>query len=99
MLLRTMRGRRSRGRVALGAVRMLGGFEIRRRGWRVVVFTVLVGVVGAVVLSSVAGARRSESALRRFSAYSRAAELELTVGGPTRAQLRAFRGVEGVHSF
>jgi ABC-type antimicrobial peptide transport system permease subunit len=83
----------------VSAVRMLAGFEIRRRWRRVVVLTLLVGVVGAVVLSSVAGARRSESALARFNASSRAANLELTVGDATAAQLRAFGGVEGVESF
>ena len=72
---------------------MLAGFEIRRRWRRVVVLTLLVGVVGAVVLSTVAGARRSESALAGFNASSRAANLELFVGDPTPAQLRAFRGV------
>jgi ABC-type antimicrobial peptide transport system permease subunit len=83
----------------VGAVRMLAGFEIRRRWRRVVVLTLLVGAVGAVVLSSVAGARRSESALARFNASSRAANLELTIGDATAAQLRAFGDVEGVESF
>ena len=83
----------------MGAVRMLAGFEIRRRWRRVVVLTLLVGVVGAVVLSTVAGARRSESALARFNASSRSANLELTVGDPTASQLRAFAGVKGVDSF
>ena len=36
---------------------MLGGLEVRRRWRRVVLLAVLVGVVGAIVLSSVAGAR------------------------------------------
>ena len=85
--------------MTLGAVRMLAGFEIRRRWRRVVVLTLLVGVLGAVVLSTVAGARRSESALTRFQASSRAGDLELTVGDVTAAQLRAFEGVEGVESF
>ena len=83
----------------VGAVRMLAGFEIRRRWRRVVVLTLLVGVVGAVVLSTVAGARRSESALARFNASSRAANLELTVGDATPSQLREFRAVAGVESF
>src|SRR5258706_6958975 len=88
-----------RREVYVGAVRMLAGLEIRRRWRRVVVLTLLVGVVGAVVLSSAAGARRSDSALARFNASSRSANLELTVGHPTAAQLRAFGGVEGVDSF
>jgi ABC-type antimicrobial peptide transport system permease subunit len=88
-----------RREVDVGAVRMLAWLEIRRRWRRVVVLTLLVGVVGAVVLSSAAGARRSDSALARFNASSRSASLELTVGHPTAAQLRAFGAVEGVESF
>src|SRR5258706_4586838 len=88
-----------RREVYVGAVRMVAGLEIRR-GWkRVVVLTFLVGVVGAVVLSSAAGARRSDSALARFNASSRSANLELTVGHPTAAQLSAFGDVEGVEAF
>ncbi len=90
------RGSLSRPMVAVGAVRMLAGFEMRRRGRRVVLLTLLVGVVGAVVLSAVAGARRSESALARFNASSRAAQLELTVGDATPSQLQAFGRVKGV---
>jgi ABC-type antimicrobial peptide transport system permease subunit len=83
----------------VSAVRMLAGFEMRRRWRRVVVLTLLVGVVGTVVLASVAGARRTESALARFNASSRASNLELTVGDATDAQLQAFGGVEGVEAF
>ncbi len=89
----------SRGWASVGAVRMLVGFETRRRWRRVAVIAVLVGVVGAVVLSSAAGARRSASALARFNAKSRSGELELTVGDPTVAQLRAFSAVAGVEAF
>jgi ABC-type antimicrobial peptide transport system permease subunit len=78
---------------------MLGGFEVRRRWRRVVLLAVLVGVVGAIVLSSVAGARRTSSALSRFNASSRASELELFVGDATPAQLREFRQVKNVVSF
>ena len=78
---------------------MLTAVEIRRRWRRVVVLTVFVGIVGALVLSAMAGARRSESALARFNASSRTANLELTVGDPTPLQLREFGGVAGVESF
>jgi ABC-type lipoprotein release transport system permease subunit len=83
----------------MGAVRMLAGFELRCRWRRVVVLSLLVGVVGAVALSTVAGARRSSSALARFNTSSRAGNLELTVGSPTAAQMQAFRAVKGVASF
>jgi hypothetical protein len=85
--------------VALGAVRMLAGFEIRRRWPRVLALTLLVGAIGAVVLSTMAGARRSESALARFNASSRAGSLEVTVGDASPAQLRAFGAVPGVAAF
>src|SRR4051812_35424733 len=78
---------------------MLAGLEIRRRRWRVVVVTVLVGAVGALVLSTMAGARRTESALARFNASSRAADLELQVGDPSPSQLRALGRVPGVAAF
>src|SRR5205823_13475234 len=80
-------------------VRLLAGFELRRRWRRRVVLALLVGVVGAVVLSAVAGARRTGSALRRFNASSRAGDLELLVGDATPSQLQAFAGVDGVDSF
>jgi hypothetical protein len=78
---------------------MLAGCEIRRRWRSVAVLALLVGVVGAVVLSTVAGARRSDSALARFNALSRTGNVEMFVGYPTAAQLRAFRAAKGVDSF
>jgi putative ABC transport system permease protein len=80
----------------MGAVRMLAGFEIRRRWRRVVLLTLLVGVIGAVVLATVAGARRTSTALNRFTASSRTASLELQVGDATPAELRAFEHAPGV---
>ena len=41
--------------------------------------TLLVGVVGAVVLSTAAGARRSDTALARFNVSSRSADVQLQV--------------------
>src|SRR5437868_12768126 len=78
---------------------MLAGFTIRRRLARVVAIALMVGAVGAVVLSTVAGARRTESALARFNASSRAGDLELFVGDASPSQLKAFGAVEGVDSF
>src|SRR5437868_9297639 len=83
----------------MGAIRMLAALEIRRRGARLFVLIALVGVVGTVVLASVAGARRSSSALARFNRSSRAADLELTLGDPTPSQMRAFQAVKGVDSY
>jgi len=83
----------------VAGVTMVARCELRRRWRSMVVLTLLVGVVGAVVLSAAAGARRTESALARFNASSRAADLELFAGDPTASQLRAFRRVPGVEAF
>lgn len=75
---------------------MLAMLELARRWRRIVVLTLLVGLVGAVVLATAAGARRSDSALDRFNRTSRTADLELTVGDATPAQLRALAKVPEV---
>jgi ABC-type lipoprotein release transport system permease subunit len=56
----------------------------------------LVGIVGAVVLATVAGARRSDSALRRFNDWSRTGNLEINPGSVTSAQLAEFRKTPGL---
>ncbi len=83
----------------MGAVGMVAGSQIRRRWHRIMVVTVLVGVVGAVVFATAAGARRSASALDRFIASSRASDLTLTgiARKPLReAQIDELRQVPGV---
>jgi FtsX-like permease family len=80
----------------MGAVRMLARAELRRRWRGVVVLTVLVGFSGAVVLSLVAGARRTDTALQRFDHTSRAATVELDAGATTAAQLAAFARTSGI---
>ena len=63
--------------------------------------TLLVGVVGAVVLSTAAGARRSDTALARFNAWSRSSDVQFQVAGltpPPPAQVRALSRVPGVVS-
>jgi hypothetical protein len=55
----------------MAAVRARVRAELRRR-WRAsVLLAVLVGLAGGVVLAAVAGARRTDSAMDRFLAYSR----------------------------
>jgi len=83
----------------VGAVWMLAGREIRRRWRSVAALTVLVGVVGAVVLATVAGARRSDSALARFNRSSRSSNVQFMVGSltsPTPAQVQLFGRTPGV---
>jgi putative ABC transport system permease protein len=84
----------------VSTVRFLAAHEIRRRWRSAVALALLVGVVGAVVLATAAGARRSHSALPRFVAFSRAADVSFLPGPlgftPTPSQLRAVRHVPGV---
>ena len=78
-----------------GAFALVAGWDLRRRGRRVVFLVVLVGVVGACVLATVAGARRSSTALTRFKASSRSADLELAAA-PTARQVARLRRLPGV---
>jgi hypothetical protein len=55
------------------------------------VLTLVVGIVGAIVLAALAGARRTDSALRRFNEVSLPADLQLQVREPTAAKLEEFR--------
>ena len=75
----------------VGTVRMLARCEIRRRWRSTVAITLLLGAVGAVVLATAAGARRSDTALERFNAFSRSSSFEISVGTPSAQQLLAFR--------
>jgi hypothetical protein len=83
----------------MAAVFLLAKRELRRR-WRGTVFlTVLVGLIGAVVLASAAGAHRSETSLSRFIAYSRSSDAEIDVQDASPAELAAFRRVPQVADF
>jgi ABC-type lipoprotein release transport system permease subunit len=78
---------------------MLARLELRRRWRGAVVLTLLVGVVGGVVLATLAGARRTDSSLRRFSDSSRAADVTLLPQfgyAPTALQMAALRRVLNV---
>src|SRR5437870_2277634 len=77
--------------VAVTAIVFLARSTIRRQWRGIAVITVLAGLAGAVVLGATAGARRTATSLDRFNRYSRSADVEVTVGDATRAQLRAFR--------
>lgn len=85
----------------MGAVGQLAWCGLRRRWRGVVVVALLVGVVGAVVLAMVAGARRSESALARFDATSRSSDVALSPAfgySVTPAQLAAVRHLKNVEA-
>ena len=80
----------------MGAIAMLARGELRRQWKSVVALTLLVGFVGAVVLASVAGARRTATSLRRFEEYSREADVTVFGGDVTPAQLDALRATRNV---
>ena len=69
---------------------MVAGHDLRRRWVATVAIALLIGVVGAVVMAAAAGARRSGTAVERFNTFSRSSDLEVDLGIPTDAQVRAF---------
>ncbi len=81
---------------------MLGAFELRRRARGTVGIALVVGLVGAVVFAAAAGARRSETALARFSSASRSGDLALQPAfgySVTSADLRALGRIPQVAAF
>ncbi|MDQ3640176.1 MAG: ABC transporter permease [Actinomycetota bacterium] len=71
--------------------------ELRRRWRATVALTLLVGLAGAVVLTVVAGARRSSSAYDRFREASRSANVTLITSDPSRLdQVERLPQVEAV---
>src|SRR5262245_1173971 len=80
---------------------MLARQQIRRRWISTVGLTLLIGIIGAIVLAAVAGARRTSTAFTRFTTTSHAATLEVLPPFayiPTAAQLNAVRRVCDVES-
>ncbi len=78
---------------------MIARADIRRRLSAVLVMALIVGLVGAVSMATVAGARRTSASLRAFEQQSRAADVELNAFGlPTRAQLSRLAAVSGVEA-
>lgn len=74
--------------------------ELRRRWRATVARALLVGLVGAVVLTVVAGARRSDSAFDRFRAASRSAHVTLLTTDASRLdQVERLPQVEAMSHF
>jgi hypothetical protein len=67
----------------MAVLRMLTASELRRRWRSVLALTLLVGFSGAIALALMAGARRTDTALERFEAWSRSAQLEVDAGHVT----------------
>jgi hypothetical protein len=80
----------------MGPVGFVARHDLRRRWWRLVALTLLVGVAGAGVLGAVAGARRTSTSLERFQRSNRSADVEFAVGGATPEQINRLRHVSGV---
>ena len=66
----------------VAAVWMAARAQLRRRWGATVALALLVGLAGGVVLAAIAGASRTESAMKRFVAYSRPEEVFVSVNGP-----------------
>jgi ABC-type lipoprotein release transport system permease subunit len=66
----------------MGVVTTLVAYELRRRWRSAAVMVVFVAVVGAIVITALAGARRTESAFDRFAAATDAADVEIEVSQP-----------------
>ena len=95
--MRGIHGSSSNGGV--GLVGMVAASALRARWKSVLLLTLVVAAVGAVTFASIAGARRTASALRRMNESSAAANVELVmVGTPTTAQRRALERVRGVET-
>jgi|tagenome__1003787_1003787.scaffolds.fasta_scaffold20972526_2 ABC-type lipoprotein release transport system permease subunit len=78
---------------------MLARLELRRRWRSTVALALLVGAIGAIVLATAAGARRTDSSLQRFNTVSRSADAELSIGAnPTARDLDTFRHTPGIEA-
>jgi hypothetical protein len=77
-----------------GAVAFVADWDLRRQARRFLFLTLLVAVVAAAVLATVAGARRSSTALERFKASSRSADVKLAAE-TTPAQIERLRHLAG----
>src|SRR5436305_12080544 len=64
------------------AVWMAARAQLRRRWGATVALILLVGLTGGVVLAAVAGASRTDSAMKRFVAFSRPEDAYVSVNGP-----------------
>src|SRR5437762_7414754 len=66
----------------MAAVWMAARAQLRRRWGATVALALLVGLAGGVVIAAVAGASRTESAMKRFVAFSRPEDAYVVVNGP-----------------
>src|SRR5438477_4354383 len=74
------------------AVWMAARAQLRRRWGATVALVLLVGLTGGVVLAAIAGASRTDSAMKRFVAFSRPEDAYVTVDGPRPPGASGFGG-------
>lgn len=79
-------------RGSVTAVWIAARAQLRRRWGATVALILLVGLTGGVVIAAIAGASRTDSAMKRFVAYSRPEEAYVTVNGPIPAGTNTFEG-------
>src|SRR5437588_2809423 len=72
----------TRDNAPVAAVWMAARAQLRRRWGATVALILLVGLAGGVVIAAIAGASRTESAMKRFVAYSRPEDAYVVVNGP-----------------
>jgi ABC-type lipoprotein release transport system permease subunit len=70
--------------------------EIRRRWKSAVYLAVLVGIVGAAVFATAAGARRTATSLSRFNTTTESPSMQVTFVGATPGEVARFRASGGV---
>src|SRR5438067_7884861 len=73
---------RSQNGPVVQAVWMAARAQLRRRWGATVALILLVGLAGGVVIAAIAGASRTDSAMKRFVAFSRPEDAYVVVNGP-----------------
>jgi hypothetical protein len=76
----------------VAAVWMAARAQLRQRWGATVALVLLVGLAGGVVIAAVAGASRTDSAMRRFVRFSRPEDAFVSVNGPTPAGTNTLEG-------
>src|SRR5436305_2361068 len=76
----------------VGAVWIAARARLRRRWGATAALILLVGLAGGVVVAAVAGASRTDSAMKRFVAFSRSEDVYVAVNGPVPAGAETLTG-------
>jgi hypothetical protein len=82
----------------VGIIGIRARTDWRRHAWELVVLTLFVGLVGTVVLTSLAGARRTRSTVERFDRHTLAPDLLMMFAGDGEAAAQAVARLPVVES-